>query len=69
MLDRTRLKKAFGLLGEDLARRGLFLEIAVYGGSALVLQFATLEDLYVSIHREAPNETVRRRLVAVLERP
>ncbi len=182
MLDRTRLKEAFGLLGEDLARRGLFLEIAVYGGSALVLQFAwrqttqdvdavvttsyderllapslavvasaldlsgdwlnnavgmftplhedaslfefageypqdrpglrvllarptyllamklkalssfdrgerdladaralaatlgidaiaTLEDLYVSIHREAPNETVRRRLVAVLERP
>ncbi len=39
MLDRTRLKEAFGLLGEDLARRGLFLELAVYGGSALVLQF------------------------------
>ena len=39
MLDRPRLKEAFGLLGEDLARRGLFLELAVYGGSALVLQF------------------------------
>lgn len=39
MLDRTRLKEAFGLLGVDLARRGLFLELAVYGGSALVLQF------------------------------
>ena len=39
MLDRTRLKEALGLLGEDLARRGLFLELAVYGGSALVLQF------------------------------
>lgn len=182
MLDRPRLKEAFGLLGEDLARRGLFLELAVYGGSALVLQFdwrqttqdvdavvtakyderllapslavvasamdlpadwlnnavgmftplheddalfesageypqerpalrvllarpnyilamklkalasldrgdrdladaraiaaelgisdiAALQDLYISVHREAPNETVRRRLAAVLERP
>ena len=39
MLDRTRLKQAFGRLGEDLARRGVFLELAIYGGSALVLQF------------------------------
>ena len=39
MTNRTRLKEAFGLIGEDLARRGLFLEVAVYGGSALVLQF------------------------------
>lgn len=39
MLDRTRLKQAFGRLGDDLARRGVFLELAIYGGSALVLQF------------------------------
>lgn len=39
MLDRTKLQHAFGLLGEDLLARGLFIEIAVYGGSALMLQF------------------------------
>ena len=39
MLNRTRLKQAFELLGSDLAKRGLLLEIAVYGGSALMLQF------------------------------
>lgn len=40
MLDRDVLSRAFDLLGSDLARRGLFVEIAVYGGSALMLQFA-----------------------------
>ena len=30
---------------------------------------AVLQDLYISVHREAPNETVRRRLAAVLKRP
>lgn len=39
MLDRTKLQHAFGLLGVDLHSRGLFIEIAVYGGSALMLQF------------------------------
>ena len=39
MLDRERLSQAFQLLGEDLAGKGVFLEIAVYGGSAIVLQF------------------------------
>ena len=39
MLDRERLSQAFQLLGEDLAGRGVFLEIAVYGGSGIVMQF------------------------------
>ena len=38
--DRTRLIEAFEHLGADLAARGSFLELAVYGGSALMLQFA-----------------------------
>lgn len=38
--DRDRLAEAFGHLGADLAGRGVFLELAVYGGSALMLQFA-----------------------------
>ncbi|MEN3792622.1 hypothetical protein [Fulvimarina sp. MAC3] len=39
MLDRERLNEALTLLGRDLARRGLLVELAVYGGSALILQF------------------------------
>ena len=39
MLDRARLKQAFALLGEDLARRQIFVELAVYGASAIILQF------------------------------
>ena len=39
MLDRERLSHAFRLLGEDLAGTGVFIEIAVYGGSAIVMQF------------------------------
>ncbi len=39
MLDRERLGQAFQRLGEDLAGNGVFLEIAVYGGSAIVMQF------------------------------
>jgi hypothetical protein len=38
--DRTRLLQAFELLGADLSARGLFVELAVYGGGALMLQFA-----------------------------
>ena len=40
MLDRARLIEAFTLLGEDLARRQVFVELAVYGGSAIMLQFS-----------------------------
>ncbi|EAU43222.1 hypothetical protein FP2506_10271 [Fulvimarina pelagi HTCC2506] len=39
MLDRGRLVEALTLLGADLSRRGLLVELAVYGGSALILQF------------------------------
>ena len=38
-LDRARLEKAFELLGEDLAGQATFIEIAVCGGSAIMLQF------------------------------
>ncbi len=40
VFDRDRLAEAFEHLGADLAARGAFLELAVYGGSALMLQFA-----------------------------
>ena len=48
LFDRDRLIQAFELLGADLAARNLFLELAVYGGGALILQFAwrrTTEDV------------------------
>ena len=38
-LDRARLAEAFEALGADLAARDVFVEIAVYGGSALLMQF------------------------------
>ncbi len=38
--DRGRLVEAFEHLGRDLASRGVFLELAVYGGSAIMLHFA-----------------------------
>lgn len=38
--DRTRLLLALERLGADLSARGLFVELAVYGGGALMLQFA-----------------------------
>ena len=48
MLDTARLNQAFTLLGTDLARRDSFVEIAVYGACALLLQFdfrRTTEDV------------------------
>lgn len=39
-LDRARLLQAFEALGADLAERGRFVEVAVYGGGASMLQFA-----------------------------
>ncbi|MBB2962362.1 hypothetical protein [Methylobacterium sp. R2-1] len=39
-LDRTRLLHALERLGADLSARGLFVEVAIYGGGALMLQFA-----------------------------
>ncbi|WP_237477237.1 hypothetical protein [Lichenibacterium dinghuense] len=37
--DGGRLVEAFGHLGRDLASRGVFLELAVYGGSAIMLHY------------------------------
>lgn len=48
ILDSGGLIRAFELLGADLVRRGHFVELAVYGGGALMLQFAwrrTTEDV------------------------
>ncbi|MDP4022592.1 hypothetical protein Q8W71_08165 [Methylobacterium sp. NEAU 140] len=39
-LDAERLREALERLGADLAARGVFVELAVYGGGALILQFA-----------------------------
>ena len=39
-LDRARLLEAFEALGTDLADHGQFVELAVYGGGALMPQFA-----------------------------
>lgn len=39
-LDRDRLLEAFEALGSDLADHGQFVELAIYGGGALMLQFA-----------------------------
>lgn len=66
MLDRDALSQAFELLGTDLARRGLFVELAVYGGSALMLQFAwrrSTEDVDAVV-REGYDETMLRPSVA-----
>ena len=38
-LTRERLIEALDRLGADLSRRAVFVEIAIYGGSALMLQF------------------------------
>lgn len=39
-LDAERLRQALEALGADLAARGVFVELAVYGGGAPILQFA-----------------------------
>lgn len=39
LLDRTVLRRAFGLLAERLARRGVVGELHVFGGAAMVLAF------------------------------
>ncbi|WP_455985864.1 hypothetical protein [Methylorubrum extorquens] len=41
--DRTRLLQALEQLGADLSARGLFVELAVYGGGT------ALHDLYASV--------------------
>ncbi|UYW28431.1 hypothetical protein [Methylorubrum extorquens] len=59
--DRTRLVQAFELLGADLSARGLFVELAVYGGGA------ALHDLYASVYDEAPPDEASLRFRSVLQ--
>ncbi|GEL41726.1 hypothetical protein MEX01_23170 [Methylorubrum extorquens] len=59
--DRTRLLQALEQLGTDLSTRGLFVELAVYGGGA------ALQDLYVSVYDEAPPGEASLRFRSVLE--
>ncbi|KAB1075108.1 hypothetical protein [Methylobacterium planeticum] len=59
-LDAARLQQAFDLLGADLAARGAFVELAVYGGGAIMLQFAwrrSTEDVDAVV-REGYDEAV-----------
>lgn len=39
LLDRDVLERAFGLLADKLARRGVVGELHVFGGAAMVLAF------------------------------
>jgi hypothetical protein len=71
MLDRDVLARAFDLLGSDLARRGLFVEIAVYGGSALMLQFAWrrgTEDVDAVVREGSDDRALRPSVAFVAER-
>lgn len=43
--DLDGLVEAFGHLGADLASRGMFVELAVHGASALMLQFSWREGI------------------------
>ncbi len=55
LLDRDRLIEAFERLGADLAERGVFVELAVHGGGALLLLFEwrrTTDDVHAVV-REA----------------
>ena len=69
--DRARLVEAFTLLGEDLARRGAFVELALYGGSALMLQFAwrlATEDVDAVVRRGTDERVLVPSVVAVAAR-
>ena len=68
MLDKKRLGEAFERLGTDLARRNLFLELAVYGGSAIVLQFdwrRTTEDVDALVRCDQGERLIAPSIAAV----
>lgn len=70
MLNRTRLTQAFDLLGADLARRGVFVELAVYGGSAIILQFdwrRSTEDVDAVVRQGSDESVLRPSVEAVAE--
>ena len=69
--DRDRLIEAFTLLGEDLARRGSFVELAVYGGSAIMLQFAwrlATEDVDAVVRQGSDERVLAPSVLAVAAR-
>lgn len=69
-LDAGRLREALERLGADLAARGVFVELAVYGGGALVLQFAWRRATWDvdAVVREGYDEAVIRPSVARVAR-
>lgn len=71
ILDRDGLIQAFELLGADLATRGHFLELAVYGGGALMLQFSwrrTTEDVDAVVREGFPEAALTPSVRHVAER-
>ena len=70
MLDRERLQLAFAMLGEDLASRQIFLEVAVYGGSAIMLQFdwrRATEDVDALVRTGFDERSLRPSILHVAE--
>ncbi len=63
--NRQRLALALTELGADLARRGAFIELAIYGGSAIMLQFEWRRSTadVDAVVREGYDETVLVRSV------
>lgn len=71
LFDRERLQRAFELLGEDLAARGAFIELAVYGGGAIMLQFAwrrSTEDVDAVVREGYDEAALAPSVKAVAER-
>lgn len=71
LFDRDRLIQAFELLGADLASRNLFLELAVYGGGALILQFSwrrSTEDLDAVVREGFDEAALTPSVLRVAER-
>lgn len=69
--SRERLAQAFRMLGEDLSCRGVFVEIAVYGGSALMMQFAwerSTEDVDAVVREGHGEDVLAPSVVSVAER-
>lgn len=70
-LDRPRLLEAFEALGADLAEHGRFVELAVYGGGALMLQFAwrrATEDVDAVVRAGYDESALAPSVIRVAER-
>ncbi|SMC95838.1 hypothetical protein SAMN06297251_11480 [Fulvimarina manganoxydans] len=70
MFDKARLIEALERLGNDLLARGLFIELAVYRGSAIVLQFdwGRSTEYVDAVVREGYDEHALGASVAVVAR-